>query len=163
MDSTFLERIFPCKWCSWNIYSKHKRNKVRQFKRLLFFGGEVNPVPIHKNVPSMRKIEIKDLGGGNSNILYFHPYLGKRFPIWLIFFKGDWNCQPVKDAWMCLIKRNYAQQDRDQSDEGGAADDAFLWQLGAASQKKKKFETAPISVWKWSSCGMVWSENCMSS
>ena len=88
----------------------------------------------------MRKIEIKDLGGGNSNILYFHPYLGKRFPIWLIFFKGDWNCQPVKDAWMCLIKRNYAQQDRDQSDEGGAADDAFLWQLGAASQKKRSLK-----------------------
>ena len=27
------------------------------------------------------------LGGGNSNILYFHPYWG-RFPFWLICFKG---------------------------------------------------------------------------
>ena len=28
------------------------------------------------------------LGGGNSNIFYFHPENWGRFPFWLIFFKG---------------------------------------------------------------------------
>ena len=30
----------------------------------------------------------KELGGGNSNIFYFHPENWGRFPFWLIFFKG---------------------------------------------------------------------------
>ena len=55
---------------------------------------------------------------------------------------------------MCSKKTELPQQDRDQSDEGAAADDAFLWHLGAASQKNT-FETAPISVWKVSS-GVAW-------
>ena len=35
------------------------------------------------------------LGGGNSNIFYFHPYLGKRSNLTNIFQRG-WNHQPEK-------------------------------------------------------------------
>ena len=38
---------------------------------------------------------ISFLGGGNSNIFYFHPELWGRFPFWLIFFQMGWNHQPV--------------------------------------------------------------------
>ena len=31
--------------------------------------------------------KIPILDGGNSNIFYFHPYLGKMNPFWLIFFQ----------------------------------------------------------------------------
>ncbi len=34
------------------------------------------------------------LGGGNSNIFYFHPYLGK-IPILTNIFQMGWNHQPV--------------------------------------------------------------------
>ena len=34
------------------------------------------------------------LGGGNSNIFYFHPEIWGRFPFWLIFFQMGWNHQP---------------------------------------------------------------------
>ena len=34
------------------------------------------------------------LGGGNSNIVYFHPYLGK-IPILTNIFQRGWNHQPV--------------------------------------------------------------------
>ena len=35
----------------------------------------------------------KLLGGGNSNIFYVHPYLGKMNPFWLIFLQMGWNHQ----------------------------------------------------------------------
>ena len=34
------------------------------------------------------------LGGGNSNIFYLHPYLGKMNPFWRIFQWGWFNHQP---------------------------------------------------------------------
>ena len=48
-----------------------------------------------------------------------------------------------------LEKRNYAQQDRDQSDEGAAADDAFLWHLGAARLKRPQFPFGNGRVVAW--------------
>ena len=38
------------------------------------------------SVEKERQLE-PNLGGDNSNILYFHHYLGKMNPIWLIFFR----------------------------------------------------------------------------
>ena len=38
----------------------------------------------------------KELGGGNSNIFYFHPYLGK-IPILTHIFQMGWNHQLEKD------------------------------------------------------------------
>ena len=34
------------------------------------------------------------LGGGFKDF-FFHPYLGKMNPFWLIFFRRGWNHQPV--------------------------------------------------------------------
>ena len=31
---------------------------------------------------------IRNLGGGNSNIFYFHPYLGKMNPFWRAYFSN---------------------------------------------------------------------------
>ncbi len=41
------------------------------------------------------------LGGGNSNIFYFHPYLGKMNPFWLRFFR--WVVQPPTSYSMMVI------------------------------------------------------------
>ena len=39
-----------------------------------------------------------DLGGGNSNIFYFHPYLGEMIQFdEHIFWMGWFNHQPGKD------------------------------------------------------------------
>ena len=41
------------------------------------------------------------LGGGNSNIFYFHPYLGK-IPILTNIFQTGWNHQLVMRSWWNL-------------------------------------------------------------
>ena len=46
-----------------------------------------------------------DLGGGNSNICYFHPYLGK-IPILTNIFQRGWNHQLV----ILVGERNPAKQ-----------------------------------------------------
>ena len=42
---------------------------------------------INESLGSVKQTQQK-LDGGISNIFYFHPYLGKMNPFWLIFFKG---------------------------------------------------------------------------
>ena len=47
-------------------------------------------------------------GGGNSNIFYFHPYLGKMNPFWLYnIFQMDWNHQPVIHDTSNQIRRRF--------------------------------------------------------
>ena len=43
----------------------------------------------------VHQIKTNPLGGGNSNIFYFHPENWGRFPFWLVLFKWGWfNHQP---------------------------------------------------------------------
>ena len=54
----------------------------------------INPFRCKDDMCVNSSLGIK-LGGGNSNIFYFHPYLGK-IPIWTKIFQMGWNHQLVK-------------------------------------------------------------------
>ena len=64
---------------------------------------------LHKTCPTFRKCLFRwyslfkdSLGGGNSYICYFHPYLGKRSNLTNIFQWG-WNHQLVVVQYLSLI------------------------------------------------------------
>ena len=70
-------------FCRWKRGEKgSQRRKIRPSTRRT--GGE--------KIPSFFHPKKTCLGGGNSNIFYFHPYLGK-IPILTNIFQRGWNHQ----------------------------------------------------------------------
>ena len=62
--------------------------------RLVFFFSEAASVPLHTPLHPPKKNQTKNLHKVVvSNILYFHPYLGK-IPILTNIFQMGWNHQP---------------------------------------------------------------------
>ena len=53
-----------------------------------------SPAPVHAEEPKL--LWRTKLGGGNSNIFYYHPYLGKISNLTNIFHMGWFNHQPEK-------------------------------------------------------------------
>ena len=81
------------------------------------------------------------LGGGNSNMFYFHPYLGK-IPILTSIFQRGWNHQPVCFEWILLrFLRGATQVFR------GRKNDWICWVEGDLGWSYGKSSSWKTTIW----------------
>ena len=96
------------------------------------------------------KFTTKCLGGGNSNIFYVHPQLGKMNPFWLIFFKwvvSTTNQMPIGSPVSGKTDDKFQNLPNAKPEtEGPRCDMRGDWWRASQRKLKESWKTAELGV-----------------